>query len=201
MIVVAYYCYFVLFFQYLSNKTPKESYRQQSIVSFLAAIFLAPYSLWEALVFFRNGSISNVIRHQVHLFYLVYCFADFTHSRVYYPNHFKLLDGYLHHGVTGGYVLYELIKNELRPCCLAMIVEVPSFLLFASRIFKENLIIQFYKKHLFPYLFVFCRIIVLGMYTLKCYLLGEVGKTTILIYILFTIVNIHWFALMFKRTN
>jgi len=199
MIILVYYLYFVLFFQYLSNKTPKESYRQQSIVSFSAAIFLAPYSLWEAFVFFQNGFISNHIRQQVHLFYLVYCFADFTHSFLYYPNHFKLLDGYLHHGVTGGYVLYKYLKNELRPCCLAMVVEVPSVLLFSSRIFKENVKIQYYKKHLFPYLFVFCRIIILGIYTLKCFVADEVGNMTILIYMLFTLVNIHWFLLIFKK--
>lgn len=197
--LLVYFSGFVYGFNKVSKIIPNDTYRYQSIVSLLASSILAPYSLWETYTFFMLGNISDSIRKQIHVFYLAYCLADAFHGLLYYPKYFTFLEGYTHHVMTGGYVLYCLYKNQFRPCCLAMVVEVPSVILFSSRVFADNKVVRWCKKKIFPFLFIFFRIILLGFFTISSYRANDIGIPVIGLYTGFSCLNLHWMFLLYKK--
>jgi len=171
-----------------------DAHQKQSIISLYAACVLAPLGVWET--FFSS---SENVRRQIHLFYIAYCLADIYHGRLYYPQYFTLLSGWLHHGMTGGYVVYCLLHHRLRNCCLAMIVEVPSIILFSSRVFRGHWLVVRCKKQLFCPLFILCRIILCGWNVMRVYRPGDTLLITF--FSIFTILNTYWILTFMTQTR
>ena len=143
------YCswFFYLFNQVTRDKN-MDAYRFQSIISLMAASFLAPIGIWENIMFYMGGNGGvEWIRRELHLFYLAYVAADTYHGLKYYPQYFPLMEGWIHHVVTGLFVFYMLYHQQLRPISLGMIVEVPSIILFSSRVFYPRF--KWMKKYVF----------------------------------------------------
>jgi len=196
------YCswFFYLFNQVTRDKR-LDAYQAQSILSLMAASFLAPIGIWENIMFYVGGTGIEWIRQELHLFYLAYVVADTYHGLKYYPQYFPLIEGWIHHVLTGLFVFYQLYNRQLRPISVGMIVELPSIILFSSRVFYPRL--KWIKKHIFPSLFVFCRIIQLGILTWDCYIRNEITIAFVIFYILFSIINGNWILQMMyvKKEN
>lgn len=101
--------------------------------------------------------------------------------------------------MTGGYVVYCLSHHRLLNCCLAMIVEVPSIILFSSRVFRGHWLVVWYKKHLFCPLFILCRVILCGWNVMRVYRPGDTLLVTL--FSIFTILNTYWILMFMTQTR
>lgn len=200
--LLRYSSWFCYVFSQMTRSGKRTTYQTQSIVSLTAASVLAPLGLWETWSFFISGSgLSPMVRREVFLFYLAYCLADTYHGLRYYPQFFPLIEGWLHHGFTGGYILLSLCQGHYLPGCLAMVVETPSLILFSSRVFHKDLMIRWCKRHLFPLFFVLFRILVLGASVIKLFMIGEIGSSVVIFYLLFSLLNGHWILQMLAKNK
>lgn len=198
--LLRYFSWFCYVFSQTTRSGKKTPFQFQSVVSLTAASMLAPCGIWEAWALFTSGTgLSEMMKREMLIFYVAYCLADIYHGLRYYPQFFPVIEGWLHHGLTGGYVLLSIYQKHYLPCCLSMVVEIPSILLFSSRVFQGQPVIRWCKRHLFPPLFVFFRILLLGLITGKLFWSGEVGLPVVFFYLLFSILNGHWMLQMFAK--
>ena len=180
-----------------------EKYRIQSVMSLMAASVLAPVGLLEAAFFFAGKDMESVFGHrlQVHFFYIAYGIMDTLYGNLYYPDFFPLLEGWAHHVLTSMFTLYNLYNGYLRPCSISMIVEVPSVVLFSSRVFKDNEVIRKLRQEVFPHIFVIFRIILLSVMGMDCYRKGDGDISVLFVLFLFSTLNIYWISIIFIKKS
>jgi len=180
-----------------------EKYRIQSVMSLMAASVLAPVGLLEAGFFFAGKDMESLLGHrlQVHFFYIAYGIMDTLYGNLYYPEFFPLLEGWAHHVLTSMFTLYNLYHGYLRPCSISMIVEVPSVVLFSSRVFKDNEVIRRLRQEVFPHMFVFFRIFLLSLMGMDCYRKGDGDISVLFVLFLFSTLNIYWISIIFIKKS
>jgi len=192
--IVIYFLLFAEAFQYaLSELT--DPFRYQSVLSLIVASILAPLSIWETFI----DALPEKFRLEMHFFYIAYCLADIYHGQMYYPQYFPFLEGWFHHLLTGGYVAYSVYQNQLRPCCVGMIVEVPSIILFASRVFRGNETVAWCKEYIYPPLFILFRLTFLTYFAWEMKRQDEIGWVGICLTQLFLVLNIYWICQIYKK--
>lgn len=184
-----------------------EKFRIQSILSLITSSVLAPFGILETLSFFFGYDLEKTLGHRrhVHTFYIAYTVTDTLYGNIYYPDFFPLLEGWCHHGITMIYTLYNLITQQLRPCSVSMIVEVPTIILCASRVWKDNQRVKWMRRRLFPPFFILFRIVLLTLVTMGNYYHNGEGDVFLLVmWVFFTTLNLYWISLILfkpKRTG
>jgi hypothetical protein len=187
------------------GKTEKISnYRLQSVISFSAAIVLAPIGCYEVYKYFTDYNnyintytINYEYRKQTIIFYLTYTFADIVYGNIYYPEYFPLLEGWTHHLCSSLYATHCLYNNNATSC-LAMIVEIPSIILFSSKVFNTNRIISYLRKKIFPYVFITCRVIIFWYIVMDLYYKNLVKLPDVIFFYMFAILNLYWWVKIMK---
>lgn len=200
------YCAYLFFVSYaMIHITKKNPHRLRSFLSFLTALVLSPLSFYELYrqiqqkgryeLFYGDSSIQYFMAN----FYIAYIVVDTLVGMIYYPQYFTLLEGWLHHWGTCGFVYYSYYIDHPKSMfvCLYMIVEAPSILLFLSRIFYDVSFIQRIKKKLFFPMFLFFRILMPTFFVLYFYHLCDLSCC--LIYGSFTSLNLYWIIRMRRR--
>jgi hypothetical protein len=201
-----YFCYFSFMFM-IAQKQKIVSYRLQSVISLSAATMLAPIGCYEMYKYFSDYdnyintyTINYPYRRETILFYLTYAFADTVYGCIYYPEYFPILEGWVHHLCSSAYALYCL-KSINTPSCLAMIVEIPSIILFSSRVFNTNKIISYLRKKWFPYIFIIFRVIIFWFIVMNLYSKNLLNLYNVIFFHMFATLNIHWWLIMMKIKN
>lgn len=196
--ILRYMSWFALYFTHIMHETGWPSHRLQSLNSMITAALMSPVGIWEHVV----GAFP--LREEAHLVFVAYCIMDSILGSLFFPEFFTLIEGWIHHGILGGFLLFNCIRpNHLMPGGMIMIVEIPSLILFASRIDPWNPHIRWARSNIFPSLFLVLRIL-LPLYDIFNYYLNSATKEALdgldlIIFTIFLIMNIHWFILMMRR--
>jgi hypothetical protein len=82
-----------------------------------------------------------------------------------------------------------------------MIVEIPSIILFSSRVFNTNKIISYLRKKWFPYIFIIFRVIIFWFIVMNLYSKNLLNLYNVIFFHMFAILNIHWWLIMMKIKN
>jgi hypothetical protein len=127
-------------------------------------------------------------------FYLAYVFVDTYLGTTKFPEHFRLLEGMIHHVLTGLVAFSSIITGNTFPMCATFIAEVPTIIMTLRHFISI-------PKWLFPFLFVSFRIVLLGYMVHLSFGQGQIGWTWVILYIIFTLVNLHWFTKMILKVN
>ena len=202
--ILRYFTYFSLVF-WTAQKQNLINFRLQSVISLCAATTLAPIGLYDCYKFVTDYdnyistyNINYYYREQTIYVYLAYAIADTVFGCTYYPEFFPLLEGWLHHIFSGGYAYYCLKSKSPTSCCLAMIVELPSIILFSSRVFNTSPIVSFMRKKIFPCAFIIFRVLALGYIVINLYCQNLLKLPVLLFYFTFAILNLHWWSIIMK---
>jgi hypothetical protein len=198
-----YLTYFSFTFM-IAQKQKIVNYRLQSVISLSAATLLAPIGCYEVYTYFTDYNnyintytINYPYRRETILFYLTYAFADTVYGNIYYPEYFPMLEGWIHHLFSSAYAIYCLNNNNATSC-LAMIVEIPSIILFSSKVFNNNKIISYSRKKIFPYLFILFRVIILWFIVMNLYNKNLLELNGVIVFHLFALLNLYWWSIMMK---
>jgi len=197
---ISWFCY--VFSQTTRDKT-MIAFQYQSVVSLMTATILAPLGIWQTMACLTSivPRLSESVSREIHIFYLAYCISDVYHGMRYYPQFFPMIEGWLHHVMTGGYVLMCMSQGHYLPCSVSMIVEAPSIILFSSRVFYGHPTIVWLKKKFFLPSFILFRIVFLGIITVWLYRSNEIGVSVVVFSMLFSLLNLHWIAKMLQHKN
>lgn len=159
----------------------------RSIPSMTAAILFAPSAFWS--IWPEEMGI---------LVCMSYLLIDVILAMRYYPEHFPLLDGWLHHGGTAMLEIYCLMneKNTMRTLGLA---EIPTLFLLPYRIWPSATT-KWIRMKVFPLFFVIFRVLLIGINLVSDpeYLSD---RWLVLGYLLFTSMNVYWFLQMMNSSK
>lgn len=188
------FCFYFLFVAYVMTRFTKESRRLRSVLSFLTALILSPLSFYQTWKLLHNENGGVNLESFILNFYLAYVVVDTIVGYIFYRDYFSLLEGWLHHFGTFGFIYYFSLNPVKKSfCCSYMMVEFPTIVLCLSRIFYDVEWIQNIKKKIFYPLFFVFRILVpnfLVFYFFDC------DVYDIVIHLCFTSLNAYWFLKM-----
>lgn len=180
-----------------------EKKRLASTTSLAISITLTPFCIREIFQLCTEGTvyIQNAYQENMIWLYLAYCIVDSILGLVMYPELFMGLDGFIHHILTGIFISVPLFLKDIPMTfsTVALVTETPSILLFASRVFPTNPHVRSLRRNIFPSVFLFFRIILLGVLILR--FLADIAYYVVLFYIGITMVNMRWYMAMKKNSN
>jgi hypothetical protein len=148
--------------------------RLARVCTFISSSLLSFVGLYELFLvcFSSNVTTSLVIptdpvepRIQIHriyamCFYVAYTVYDSYLGMTRFQEHFRLLEGKLHHLCTGTLTLYCLYVNDLAPLCQCYLCEIPTVMLSGSRLFPGSFVAE-WKERYFSVVFIVFRVVIL----------------------------------------
>lgn len=180
-------------------------FRLQNVASLVASIALTPFGWADTIVLLCGSrSISAVaprgwfgMQHRMGLFYLVFIIADWILGVVYYPQHFTMLEGCIHHGLTGAVVAEAMISGRsMNGMIAAMVVETSTIVLSLNRVFPSTRT-TLLRGIVFPLSFIFTRIVLMSILGILSWREGVHGHAALSV--LFGVLNIYWIFKFFSK--
>jgi hypothetical protein len=164
----------------------QDPYRLQSVCSSIVSLLLAPTGIRETL-----GWVGTALQQkQTAEWYAVYTITDMLLGLLYYPQHMRWLEGWLHHAATGWFALYCLKTDRCHLLSACMIVEVPTVFLSLPRVFP---VLGSLRRHVFPPVFALCRLGLFNLNVGRLWRTGGLRTGEILFALGFNCLNAHWF--------
>jgi hypothetical protein len=198
------YCSYFFFVSIVMIHMTKNPRRLRSILSLLTAIVLSPLSIHQIYKQLQYGATDvflgdQEIQYFMANYYLAYTLVDTIVGLIYYPEYFTFLEGYLHHICTALFIYYSYyVSPEKRIfICMEFIVEIPSTVLFVSRVFYDIEWIQEIRKKVFRPIFFVFRIFFPILIVIHLHNLMDVSAY--IIFSSFTILNFYWLIKMSKN--
>jgi len=183
-----------------------EERRLQNIPTLCATVTLAPigvYTMISSCLDPHDHFITNQdpwYAQQCVKLYLAYVGVDMMNAVRYSPQTFPILGGWIHHLSTGWYASWCFSRGESIEFSSTLIAEMSTILLTAPRVFPDNLILKYIRRHIFPTVFMITRVLGLGIVVVQAYRVEYL--TTYfhwVLYVLFTAVNLYWWSKMIKK--
>jgi len=131
-------------------------------------------------------------------FYLSYTVLDMCFAACEYPHYFPFLSGTVHHLFSGAIVIYNIVQGRPDVTSHAFVVEIPTIVLTARRVFPECRACQWLYRRTFPTLFVTCRLIGLT-YTYYTRLADVPLFWDHMFFPAFLMLNTYWTFLLFTK--
>ena len=162
----------------------------------LYELFLASSTMTTASVTIPTHPVDPRI-HRIYAmcFYVAYTVYDSYLGMTRFQEHFRLLDGKLHHLCTGGLTLYCLYVNDLAPLCQCYLCEIPTVMLSGSRLFPGSFLAQ-WKERYFSVVFIVFRVVLLFVFALYEFCQSRLHVWYWLPFSLFTVLNLFWWVKM-----
>jgi len=183
--------------------------RLARVCTFISSSLLSFVGLYELFLvcFSSNVTTSLVIptdpvepRIQIHriyamCFYVAYTVYDSYLGMTRFQEHFRLLEGKLHHLCTGTLTLYCLYVNDLAPLCQCYLCEIPTVMLSGSRLFPGSFVAE-WKERYFSVVFIVFRVVLLFVLALYEFYQGRLNVWYWPPFFLFTVLNLFWWCKM-----
>ena len=128
-------------------------------------------------------------------FYVAYTVYDSYLGMTRFQEHFRLLEGKLHHLCTGMLTLYCLYVNDLAPLCQCYLCEIPTVILSGYRLFPGSFLEE-WKKRYFSVVFIVFRVVLLFVFALYEFCQNRLQMWYWLPFSLFTVLNLSWWFKM-----
>jgi len=180
-------------------------FRLQNVASLVASIALTPFG-WADSIALLTGRMSIsaiapfgwfILQHKMGLFYLVFIIADWILGTAYYPQHFTMLEGFIHHGLTGAVVAEAMISGRsMNAMIAAMVVETSTIVLSINRVFPSTRT-PLIRGVLFPLLFFITRIVLISILGIMSWKEGVHGHAALSV--LFGVLNTYWISKFFSK--
>jgi hypothetical protein len=206
-VVMRYACWLMVIVRIVHNFTSWPSTKMFRICSLTCSLVLSPIGIYECvkIIWYRENIPCSEIElvlydrpphveefdYRVHslCFYLAYVFVDMYLGTTEFTEHFRWLEGVIHHVVTGLVAFFSIMTGNTFPMCAAFIAEVPTIVMTLRHFLSL-------PRWLFPFLFLSFRIVLLGYMVHLSFGEGQIGWIWVILYIIFTLVNLHWFTKM-----
>ena len=146
-------------------------------------------------IFKDNYDNYALLRPHFVSFYLAYTRVDSYLGYTVYPDYFRLLEGKIHHLVTAWVAVYALCTGNVTPFCKSFICEIPTVLLSGEHLFPFSFLKEWKRRH-FAWMFLFFRVLLLFVLTVDSFWKEEIGYDYVLMFCLFTMVNLYWWLRM-----
>jgi hypothetical protein len=178
--------------------------RLARVCTFITSSLLSFVGLYELfLTCFPSSSIAipthpadpRIHRTFAMCFYVAYTVIDSYLGMTRFQEHFRLLDGKLHHLCTGGLTLYCLYVNDLGPLCQCYLCEIPTVMLSGSRLFPGSFLVE-WKERYFSVVFIVFRVVLLFVFALYEFYHSRLNVWYWPPFFLFTVLNLSWWCKM-----
>jgi hypothetical protein len=206
-LVLRYACWLMVIVRIVQNFTAWPSTKMFRVCTLTCSLVLSPIGIYECvkiilcrenipcseieLVLYDRPPHVEEFDYRVHslCFYLAYVLVDIYLGTTEFPEYFRWLEGMIHHVVTGLVAFFSIMTGNTFPMCVAFIAEVPTIVMTLRHFLSL-------PRWLFPFLFLSFRIVLLGYMVHLSFGKGQIEWTWVILYIIFTSVNIHWFTKM-----
>jgi hypothetical protein len=198
--VLRYACWLMVVFQIVEKVTSWPNDKMFRICTLTTSLLLSPVGLYELammMMYRQDASCSEMyveeFDYRVHsiCLYLAYVLVDAYLGLIRFPGHFRWLEGVIHHTLTGLIAIGGLLTGDTFPICVAFIAEVSTVVMTLRHLVPM-------PRQLFPTFFVSFRILLLGCMVVFAFVRGQISIFWVMLYILFTCINVHWFIRMIE---
>jgi hypothetical protein len=198
--VLRYACWLMVVFRIVDGITSWPSAKMFRVCTLTTSLLLSPVGIYELMrmIMYRHVASCSEMEvkefdYRVHsiCFYLAYVVVDAYLGLMRFPSHFRWLEGVIHHTLTGLIAIGSLLTGDTFPVCAAFIAEIPTIVMTLRHIVPM-------PRWLFPSLFVSFRILLLGCMAVYAFARGQISIFWVMVYTLFTCVNVHWFIRMIQ---